>query len=129
MFHCPEENRLPDIERKLYGGRGDAGNGVFEFMGPNARRLFAIASDGEGWEHVSVSIVNRQKRTPSWNEMAWIKSRFWDAEDVVIQYHPRESEYVNHHPGTLHLWRKSGEDFETPDPAFVGPWSEGGNGV
>jgi hypothetical protein len=47
--------------------------------------LRVIASDGKGWEHISVSLPNR---CPNWREMCFIKSLFWDEEDVVIQYHP-----------------------------------------
>ena len=64
--------------------------------------LNVIASDGMDWEHVSVSLPNR---TPNWREMCFIKDLFWDEEDVVIQYHPKKSEYVNRHDNCLHLWK------------------------
>lgn len=72
----------------------------------NGRTLRVMAVDGEetGWEHVSVSIED-QKRCPSWDEMCIVKDLFWDEEDTVIQFHPPKSEYVNNHPGCLHLWR------------------------
>lgn len=38
----------------------------------------------------------------------------WDAEDVVVQYHPRASEYVNLHPHELHQWRWKRGAFPTP---------------
>lgn len=41
-------------------------------------------------------------------------------EECVVQYHPPKSEYVNFHPYCLHLWRKVGENFETPPKHFVG---------
>lgn len=80
--------------------------------------LFCQASDGGGWEHVSVSTI---ERCPTWDEMCKVKSLFWDDDDLVVQYHPPASEYVNNHPYTLHLWRKSGRnDFcETPPIEFV----------
>jgi hypothetical protein len=53
--------------------------------------LQIVARDGLGWEHVSVSPLNR---TPNWREMCFIKDVCWDGEDVVIQYHPKKSEYV-----------------------------------
>lgn len=65
-------------------------------------RLLCIASDGEGWDHVSVSLPYR---CPTWDEMCAIKGLFWDSEDCVVQYHPPESQYVNNHPFCLHLWR------------------------
>jgi len=68
-------------------------------------RLRIIASNGEDWEHVSISRANR---TPRWNEMCKVKALFWDAEDCVIQYHPPETVYIRTHPHVLHLWRPIG---------------------
>lgn len=76
-----------------------------------------IASWGAGWEHVSVSLRNR---TPTWEEMCIIKDIFWEEEECVVQYHPPKSEYVNRHPYCLHLWKKIGEEFETPPRILVG---------
>lgn len=39
----------------------------------------------------------------------------------LIQYHPRESEYVNCHPNVLHLWRTRSQAIPTPPPILVGP--------
>lgn len=64
-----------------------------------------------------------QQRTPSWKEMAYVKRLCWDAEDVVVQFHPRESEYVNCHPHVLHLWRPRCAVIPTPPPELVGPVS------
>jgi hypothetical protein len=76
-----------------------------------------IASDGGGWEHVSVSLTNR---CPTWAEMCAIKDLFWDFDDTVVQFHPRQSEYVNNHPNCLHLWRRAGEEYDLPPSIFVG---------
>ena len=86
--------------------------------GPHARDLKVIFSDGEGWEHVSVSTQNR---TPNWAEMCFIKSLFWGDEDTVIQFHPPRSEYVNMHPFCLHLWRpNAGQQIPLPPSILVG---------
>jgi len=77
------------------------------------------ASNGMGWEHVSVSI--NRKRTPSWEIMNFVKDLFWDKEDTVIQFHPPRSQYVSYHPFCLHLWRPIGTEIPLPDPAMVGP--------
>ena len=53
--------------------------------------------------------------------MCQIKAMFWDAEDVVLQYHPRESDYVDVHPFCLHLWRPVGIEIPTPPSIMVGP--------
>jgi hypothetical protein len=78
--------------------------------------LTVVWSVGGGWEHVSVSY---RKQCPTWEEMCRVKDMFFEPEEVVVQYHPRHSEYVNRHPYCLHLWRKRGEDFETPPMMFV----------
>jgi len=70
------------------------------------------------WEHCSVSI-NRE-RTPTWEVMCAVKDLFWDAEDTVIQFHPKKSDYVNNHPHVLHLWRPTDKEIELPDSTLVG---------
>ena len=52
--------------------------------------------------------------------MCFIKGLFWDEEDVVIQYHPAKSEYVNRHEKCLHLWRPVGVEMPTPQKELVG---------
>lgn len=83
-------------------------------MGPKGRELAIISSgvDEEyGWEHVSVSTKHR---IPNWQEMCWVKDLFWEKDEVVIQYHPAEANYVNHHPNCLHLWRPLREALPMP---------------
>lgn len=88
--------------------------------GPCGRNLAVIFSDGQDWEHVSVSLEKRM-RIPNWQEMCYIKDLFWDEEDCVVQYHPPKSQYVNCCPNCLHLWRTIMEVMPTPDPNLVGP--------
>jgi hypothetical protein len=91
--------------------------------------LFIIANragnePGDPWDHVSVHVRNdrqRKLRTPSWKEMCQVKDLFWEPEDVVVQFHPRQSSYVNHHPHTLHLWRNVRDAIPEPEPHLVGP--------
>ena len=125
MFHVPQERRI--YHGPLRSTAADGNNGAFSLgrmiktdgRVKRVTRFFCIASDGEGWEHVSVSLPDR---CPTWEEMAWIKSRFWDAEDAVIQIHPPASAYVNNHPWCLHLWRKAGTNAycEWPPSWMVG---------
>jgi hypothetical protein len=65
------------------------------------------------WEHVSVSAST----VPVWGEMCWVKDLFWGPEEVVVQYHPPESQYVNVHGRVLHLWKPVG--LEIPMPPLV----------
>jgi hypothetical protein len=69
-------------------------NGVFILPHPFIRgwTLRCIVSDGEGWEHVSVSLVpaahvrSYKPRVPNWQEMSHVKDMFWDTEETVVQY-------------------------------------------
>lgn len=76
-----------------------------------------IASDAEGWEHVSVSLPNR---CPNWEEMCYMKDLFWDDTGCVVQFHPPKSEYVNNHNYCLHLWKPVGTTLPTPPRVLVG---------
>lgn len=122
MFHVPEQYRLkmrgmPSAPHIL------GNNGAFLIPTKIApHKLNVIASDGDGWEHVSVSTPIR---CPRWNEMCLIKSLFWDDSDLVVQFHPIESDYVNFHRYCLHLWRAlDSNDFcMRPPPHLVGPKS------
>lgn len=59
--------------------------------------------DEGGWEHVSVSPY--RGKLPTWDDMCEIKDMFWNDDEVVIQIHPKKSEYVNLVDNCLHLWR------------------------
>lgn len=110
-FHVPEHFRIRSgLQRS---DRGDGNNGAFRLRLKFGQHLFTIASDGEGWEHVSVS---HPSYTPNWEEMCEVKALFWDPEDRVLQFHPPASEYVNCHPHCLHLWRPI--QMEVPYPPF-----------
>lgn len=81
--------------------------------------FFCKISDGMGWEHVSVSIPT-ENRSPTWEEMCYIKDVFWDEEEVVLQFHPAKSEYVNNHNYCLHLWRSTTVEIPVPHSKLVG---------
>ena len=70
------------------------------------------------WEHVSASW---RDRTPTWAEMCLVKGMFFDRHEVVLQFHPSELEYVNHHKFCLHLWRPIGIPIPIPPSYAVGP--------
>ena len=78
--------------------------------------LRVIASNGLGWDHVSVSVENR---CPNWREMCFIKNLFFEEEDCVIQYHPPKSKYKNYHDKCLHLWRPHHFEIAMPPIEFV----------
>lgn len=119
MFKVPEKQRLR--VRGYESDERDGNNGLFVLRKPEFRfPLRCIASDGMGWEHVSVST---EFRCPTWEEMCFVKSKFWGPEDVVVQLHVPQSEWVNCHPYCLHLWRKVDSDgfCERPPYILVGP--------
>ena len=130
-FHVPElaRNTTHPI---LKSTSANGNNGAFDIESPEPGwRLALLCSDssepdGEGldkWEHVSVHAYRyngRQTRTPTWDEMCYVKRLCWDDEDVVMQLHPRRSEYVNNHPNVLHLWRPINVTVPEPPSIFVG---------
>lgn len=114
-FKVPEQFRVKTGHFKT--SEEDGNNGLF-VLSINKCSFAVIASDGMGWEHVSVSLL-KSIASPTWDEMCIIKDLFWDKNDCVVQFHPPESEYVNNHPSCLHLWRKIGSEFETPPKMLV----------
>ena len=120
-FHVPHEFRVlkgPMGSDNTYGNNG-------KFIIPGKRwRFQIIASDGLGWEHVSVTLISNSgkglNRNPNWNEMCAVKDIFWDPVDTVMQLHPPESMYVNDHPHCLHLWRPADGQIPMPPPITVG---------
>ena len=110
-------NYLNEYRVELYKGiLGDEHNGAFEIPIDN-KKFVIIASNGMGWEHVSVHIKNVE-RCPKWNEMCKIKEMFFEDDEVVMQLHPRKADYVNIHDYTLHLWRPIITEIPTP-PKFM----------
>ena len=121
-FHVPEQYRFKDPSHILHSDQSDGNNGLFII--PQGGFYFqCIASNGMGWEHVSITLRFKKSTNfncPSWEEMCYIKLIFWDDEDVVMQLHPKKSEYVNNHPYTLHLWRPIDQEIPTPLSIMVG---------
>ena len=91
----------------------DGGAFVVQFEGTD---LHIIASDGGGWDHVSVSIIDR---CPNWKEMSYIKELFFEPEDCVIQYHAPKSKHINIFDTCLHLWRPQYGTIPMPPMEFV----------
>lgn len=92
-------------------GEGDEKGGFFFMAG-----MAVIAANGEGWDHVSVS---RKNRCPTWEEMCFIKDKFFEESECVIQYHPPKADYINKHNFVLHLWRPHNEVIPMPPKWMV----------
>lgn len=105
------------LHHRLIDGEEGGVSGLYEFVYRGAR-LRVIASDGLGWDHVSVST---RSRCPTWEEMAYIKSLFFRDDETAIEFHVPVSDHINQHPYCLHLWRPNdGREIPRPDAALVG---------
>lgn len=121
----PEQYRLKD--HPLLGSDKSYGNNGF-FVIPHHRIdgyfYNCQVSDGEGWEHVSVTLSTKKKknveRCCTWEEMCYLKNLFWDEDEVVVQFHPAKTDYVNMHKYCLHLWRPTDQVIPVPNPLMVG---------
>jgi hypothetical protein len=103
--------------------KGNNGLFIIPHYRINNYYLRCMISDGMSWEHVSVTVSHKDKaatRCPTWEEMCFVKDVFWNKDEVVIQYHPAEKDYVSMHPFCLHLWKPIGAVLPTPDPLMVG---------
>lgn len=93
-------------------------DGFFLVPTPNpGGPLRVMSGDGLGWEHVSVSC---ERRTPTWAEMQFVKTLWWDDDQAVMQLHPPQSEWVNNHDYCLHLWRPKDIPIPLPPSWMVG---------
>lgn len=89
-------------------------SGAFAFKlregGPG---FVVVASNGDGWDHLSVSTAGR---CPTWDEMDAIKRMFFRPAEVAMQLHLPPADHINCHPYTLHLWRPHGTKRAIPLP-------------
>lgn len=73
----------------------DGGCGYADLGYGLGRAPQVVWSFGGGWDHVSVSFMNR---CPTWAEMCKVKDLFFREDECCVEYHPAKSEYVNIHP-------------------------------
>ena len=103
-------------------------NGAFLLKIKDGRPLAVIASDGHGWDHVSVRVAD-DSDLPTWMEMVKVKDLFFHPHECAYQYHPKQEDYVNFHPGDLHIWRPQHRYIPVPPTWMIGPrgleWLEG----
>ena len=124
--------KFVELGREIFGPCASAVGercGRFRLAKPPAKQTLCILVSDAGdwpelfglsslpWEHVSVSA---QGRCPTWEEMHWVKSLFFEPEECVIQFHPPASVYVNNHPFCLHLWKPVGFVIPLPPTECVG---------
>jgi hypothetical protein len=105
---------------EVYGNTGDGYSGVFDIPNPHhpGEKFKVIASSGDGWDHVSMSLPNR---TPTWREMGFLYRLFFKDCEFAVQFHVPSIDHVNYHPYCLHLWRPLHENWTRPPSHLVGP--------
>lgn len=103
---------------ETYGSFGDSSNGVFILPVPRTGvSVLCVASNGGGWDHVSVSLPNR---CPNWIEMEHVKRTFFTDDETAMQLHVPPSDHISHHPNCLHLWRPNdGREIPRPPAKFI----------
>jgi hypothetical protein len=112
-LRCP--HHLEVYRFPIRGYLGDSTNFALNVV---TRGLRIIASDGMGWDHVSVSLADR---CPTWDEMEWVKRELWDPGDCVMQLHVPVADHKNCHPYCLHLWRPQFAEIPRPPAIMVAP--------
>lgn len=120
MKNLNELNQYRDCawEIRVTGGAvGDQHGGCFRVPFNNVE-LRIMASNGGGWDHLSVSLADR---CPTWDEMEHIRKLFAKPDEVWMQLHLPEKDHVNFHPYCLHLWRPQHRQIHTPPSFMVGP--------
>lgn len=95
-------------------------NGAFEIVW-GGRIYHAVISDGEGWDHVSISL---RDRCPTWEEMCYFKDMFFKDDETVVQYHPPKDDHRNAHEHCLHMWRPTNVELPRPPGVMVAPKTE-----
>ncbi len=121
ISHLCENMKVPErfrLKTGIFASTEEYGNnGHFIFKKKNTK-IHCIASDGEGWDHVSTTLINK-KRTPTWEEMCYVKDLFFNENECVIQFHPVKGDYVDNHKYCLHLWRPQTETLPKPSIRMV----------
>ena len=83
--------------------------------------LRVVLSWGLGWDHVSVSTLNR---VPNYGEMRKVKALCFRDDETAMELHVPPADHVNNHEFCLHLWRP--HDAAIPRPPY---WMVGLPGV
>ena len=115
----PFRAQVPGWEKTVPGQKEGA------FVIPhNGLLICCIISDQMNWDHVSVSLRSKDqtkmiKRTPTWEEMEFVKRLFFEPDEVAVQYHVREDDHINVHDYVLHLWRGQQINYIMPPKIMV----------
>ena len=116
-FKVPEKHRiiLPR-DHPFWSDQEFGNNGWFSVPIHRKKSMHCIASDGGGWDHVSVTLKDR---LPNYYEMKKIRRLFWGDDDIVVEFHMGKTNHVNINDKVLHLWCKQGDPIPTPPIIMV----------
>lgn len=117
-FQCPEQYR---VQRPGYeSGNHQHGAFLVPYTPETGQYFEVFATAKQGWEHVTATIaIDGKKFLPSWPDMCFIKSLFWTDDCTVIQFHPEAKSYIHRTPNTLHLWRRTDQEYQLPPKEMV----------
>lgn len=125
MKDIEEIKRTPGIVIKKEGPDGFGGsvfpieykNGKVKVINNIDKVLHFIFSWGCGFEHLSVSTPIK---TPTWEQMCFMKDIFWGENEVCMQLHPKKEDYVNNMQYCLHIWKPIDKEIPTPPSIMLG---------
>ena len=94
-------------------------HGEFEIPITDNKHAFVICSKNSmGWDHVSLHITEASgepiKRTPSNEDMQFIRNLLFLEDEIVTEFHPAKKDYINNHPYVLHMWHSTNDCIEIP---------------
>lgn len=125
MKDIEEIKKTTGMKLKMEGQDGFGGT-VYKITYKNGKpkvsnkyedNLNFIFSWGCGFEHLSVSTP---VRTPTWEQMCFMKDIFWHDNEVCMQLHPKKEDYVDNMPYCLHIWKPIDKEIPTPPSIMVG---------
>ena len=125
MKDIEEIKKTTGMKLKMEGQDGFGGT-VYKITYKNGKpkvsnkyedNLNFIFSWGCGFEHLSVSTP---VRTPTWEQMCFMKDIFWRDDEVCMQLHPKKEDYVDNMPYCLHIWKPIDKEIPTPPSIMVG---------
>jgi hypothetical protein len=109
--------RWSDIDAVVMRLKGNEGGGAWALKSKlDGELVRIIASNEDGWDHVSVSLENR---IPTWEEMEMVKRLFFKPHEIAVQFHVPPKDHINVHPHVLHLWRPQREKIPLPPTWMV----------
>ena len=125
MKNIEEIKKTPGIVIKKEGPDGFGGsvfpieykNGKVKVIKNIDKVLHFIFSWGCGFEHLSVSTPIK---TPTWEQMCFMKDIFWGENEVCMQLHPKKEDYVNNMQYCLHIWKPIDKEIPTPPSIMLG---------